>query len=415
MAINYQKLAVKQLLSGNEELLHKITAHSFTQKVPSTLYKGVSSYYDKYSTMPTTDVMLAFIAQNFSAENASIYTGYIEGLANIDDDGLVIDVLIQELNHGKRIKDIDSNIEALVEASENKDIEQIASIIEVLYNTTDLTIEVPEVLESIDPLDNNIASLDSCFATFRENNTKIEGLTIITGQSGGGKSLLALEQAIYSHTVEDQDVLFISLELPKKAIWSRLMSSLTMIPYSKLYYEYDQLTKEELSTIETAKKIMEDKPNKFRIIDTPMTPEEIKKLIRQQHKLYKIGLVVIDYLSIVSAPSGLETWKWLEGFVKDLHQLTLELGIVIVSPAQIHQSEVDIQGTQVQIRTRGSAELLNSASLLLHIHDPTEEDSEDKTLRVVYTVKARNAKKIGIFAQTQFQFQKFIDMKVKVE
>lgn len=223
------------------------------------------------------------------------------------------------------------------------------------------------------------------------------GYIVVTGNCG--KSVLALQQALHSYK-EGNDILFLNLELSKTEMLSRALSCSYDIPISDIY---KNLSEEEVKKYSKLKDELFSLPNKFKMVNKNMQADEIISMIKAEAKT-GLDVVVIDYLQLVDKPQGYgEQWQFLTVFVKQLHQLSLELGITIISPIQVN--EVNFKNDNIHITTRGSRELEFSSSLWVHIH---QDDSEAKdNMCRLFTIKARHAQKATYILETQFNKMKF--------
>jgi len=120
-----------------------------------------------------------------------------------------------------------------------------------------------------------------------------------------------------------------------------------------------------------------------------------------------LDLVCIDYLQIVKNDTRGEKWQFIENFIQDLHRLSLELGIVILSPIQVHTSDISEKNGTITVIPRGSREIEYSSSLFFHIHQNADEQKEG--LARLITIKARQSRKQCYVLATQFDKMSFVD------
>jgi len=148
-----------------------------------------------------------------------------------------------------------------------------------------------------------------------------------------------------------------------------------------------------------------NRDNKFYIKHRRYTTEELKQVIKTLIK-QGVKLFVIDYLNLVEFENSKEEWKQLANLVKDLHELAVNNGVVIISPTQIELEES--KNGRVQAVTRGSRELLYSSSVFLLLYQDKEEAAENVSRVIVQ--KARNSTKITCMLENDFQHMKFKDL-----
>lgn len=234
--------------------------------------------------------------------------------------------------------------------------------------------------------------------------TRRNGNIVITGNSG--KSAFLLEAAI-GQFLAGHSILFISLELSAQVLGKRLKSAVTGIPFGKIVS--NDLTPAEKALITKAMHEFFDRENSFRVVTTPMDSDELLNLIQVEKSLYDIDVAYIDYLNLIGAPKGsVGGWQSLSESAKALHRLSMEIGVVSVSASQTDLEKAPKGGAYPQIRTRGSAELLFSATLLIYLYKP-EADDECATENsvVLYVMKNRNSAQCQLLMEADFTYMKY--------
>ena len=224
------------------------------------------------------------------------------------------------------------------------------------------------------------------------------GFICVTGNSG--KSVLAMNQALHSYK-DGADVLYMNLELAKNEQMARMLSCIYDLDFSEIYQD---LSEEKLKEFNKLKEDFFNKPNKFKMVNSTMDAEFIKNAIKTEAKT-GLDLVVIDYLQIVKNVSNIERWKFLENFVQELHQISLDLGVVILTPVQINKSDVKEKKGEYHITPRGSRELEFSSSLFFFLTQ-NEEEAKDNIMRLI-TIKARQSKKHTYILEADLNYMKF--------
>jgi len=180
---------------------------------------------------------------------------------------------------------------------------------------------------------------------------------------------------------------------------SRALSCHYDIPISDIY---KNLSDEEVEKYSNLKDELFSLPNKFKMVNKNLSATDIIQIIRTEAKT-GLDMVVIDYLQLVDHSGFGEQWQFLTAFVKELHQLSLELGITILSPIQVN--EVTFKNDSIQVTARGSRELEFSSSLWVHLHQD-ETETKDNICRM-FTIKARHASRKTYVLETKFSTMKF--------
>lgn len=378
---------------NDPSILQDLEISYFTTRSSRFLFKAINSYYIKKGSLPPKDLLESTIRNQVSVEKADIFIGY---LTSLKDSEATKEDILEGLTEHKVLKDVDANIASLVEAGEAKDISRIKDIIHELYSN--LSNSENDLTEAKD-LDFNTDSLKmvDCFLDGVE--AKLQGVVLVSAISGGGKSVFAMNQGLHSYR-QGNDVLYLNLELSANEQMARMLSCELDVPFSDIYTD---LSPEKIQEYNQAKQEIFGLPNKFKMKNSPVDAETIKNILRTEATT-GLDVVVIDYLQIVNSGRE-ESWKFLTSFVRDLHRLSLELGIVIITPVQINAEDIDDKNGKMKLTTRGARELEFSASLWFHIYQNKEEI--EANLCRIFTMKARQARKDTYVAETNFEYMKF--------
>jgi replicative DNA helicase len=398
--MNIQKIAIKQLLvDRNVHFLHQLNSSYFTRSY-KTIYNLIESYYDSKGKLPAKDDLISLFESKLSKEKAETYTAIIKSLDKVSSN-MTTDEILEELKKHKLLTEVESRLEDLVKAGENKDVGTLMNIIGDLSNKVN-NIEngyIPELAQNIDFKNVNLVTLDSCLPTLRDNGINMTNLTILGAKSGNGKSLLAMQQALYTFE-QGHSVAFLSLELPESLLLMRMYAHVNKVNIKEI-----MANPEKKSIIDTWKSTYFDRENKFYIKHKRYTAEEVKSAVRLLAK-QGISLIVIDYLGLIEFDNNYDDWRNLANLVKDLHSLSVELGVVILSPTQINVEETKSGG--VNITTRNSKELIFSSSLFLVLYASKEEQQENVSRLIVE--KARSAQQITLMVKNNFECMAIEDL-----
>jgi replicative DNA helicase len=301
---------------------------------------------------------------------------------------------------------MDAQIKNLTNASLAKDTESVRNILNDVVEEVNLTrtkpVDFMEAMEAEDSskiITTGIEGLDQFVVG-------CAGLTIVSASSGAGKTAFMLEMAIGQY-LSGLSVLFVSLEISAQVLGKRLKANLTGIPFSKIIQ--DNLTDTERDHITDTMRNFFDRENSFRVVTTPLDSDELLNLIQVEKSLYDIDVVHLDYLNLVSAPRGsVGGWQALSDIARALHRMSMSIGVVTVSASQTDLEKKPKGGAYPEIRTRGSAELLFSSTLLIYLYRPDYDDevSSDKAV-VLYCMKNRNAQQCQLLLEADFSHMKF--------
>jgi len=376
---------------------------SFYGRNESFVYKVVYSYFEKFSKIPNFDVLQAAVSKQLSEERAGIINAYIDSLKDIDTS-LDAVTLLAELTDSVVINTIDGKIEALVEAAENKDIPSIKKIIADIQKDAVVGKNAPVAASGMSFKPENLKSIDCWMPTVNEH-TSFGGVVLVSGSSGGGKSVYAMQQSLYSYD-QGLDILSLNIELPQTEYQARILSHVSALPFRDI--NKSDLSDNFINELDTIWRAKFSRPNKFNIRNGRLDAEELVAVIKQE-AITGLDVVVLDYIQIVDA-NDVEEWRMLSRLIKTLQDLSIELGIVILTPIQINSVDTKEKNNKINITTRGSKELEFSCTVWLHIQQTPDEYAEG--IARLFTIKARNGKKNTYMLETQFDKMRFNDLGV---
>ncbi len=400
----YEKIALKKLLEEkDEDLFLKLKSVFFKKSIHKDIFTFIQNYYDDYSKLPDKDVFLSYTYPRVKLSNYKIMQGLIEGFEflTIKSNKEIID----NLKKKRSVELLDSKVEELVTASQDKDLDKVKSLVNFIQENLVIEEKSPVDINegSFEP--NELKMIEPFLPSMKEAGLYFTGISVIGGGTGDGKSILLLQQLLYSYK-QGENVCLLNLELGYNETIARLYSMENNIPFSKVYNKDGEVTLMK-DKVNLWKKEFFTKKNKFYIDNQPYDIKEIKVMIKHFQKK-GVEVFGIDYLNLIELPVFENNeWKVMARFIKDLHRLTQELGIVILTPTQVNIFDVKEKDNQIKITARGSRELEFSASVFIFIYR-TKEEIEENTARI-FTIKARNAQSNVYIAQTDFQHMKFID------
>lgn len=254
----------------------------------------------------------------------------------------------------------------------------------------------------IKPLSTGFSNLDEMLrGGFRE------GLTILMGESGTGKTTLALQIAD-NVASNDNDVLIFSLEMPKKDL---ICKSLSRVSYERAFEKYGfGKTKErkddslfatyfseeyvrgqesdykDILAKEAIEKYISTYGDRVKICSGlgDVTVDDIKDKLKEYKVKFKHypSLVVIDYVQIIQGLQGQTDKQAVDYSVKTLLKLGKALHIPILCISSVNRSSYSSGLTLASSKESGSIEFSAEVVLALENYVPqgafTQNSEEDK-------------------------------------
>ena len=245
--------------------------------------------------------------------------------------------------------------------------------------------EVPKVLCGI-------KEIDETMVTGFEPGT----LTLFCAKVGGFKSWMLLNVAVNAWK-NGYDVLFVPIEMSEEQTIKRKLSILTGVRNTR-FYNYKDLTEEELKRTREEVASWRNRDNKFRILDLRgrSTVSQIRRHVKRDHDMFKPKLVVVDYLTIMQPEQSRYARHDLElgDICKEFRAMGKEMGFAVVSAAQQSRDSLKKkQAGKLQFGPediKGSHEVAADADNIYFIKEDKEFPNERLQMIVC---KARNGTK----------------------
>ncbi|MDO5721713.1 MAG: replicative DNA helicase [Actinomycetaceae bacterium] len=235
-------------------------------------------------------------------------------------------------------------------------------------------------------------------------------MIIVAARPGMGKSTLGLNflaAAAIDHQITS--VIF-SLEMSRMEIGMRLLSAQSGVAFSKM--RKGQLTPQDwnkvshtISNITNAPLFIDDSPN--------ITMTEIRSKCRRLKQQHNLGLVVVDYLQLMSSHKTVESRQQeVSEFSRSMKLLAKELELPVVAVAQLNrgpEQRTDKKPMMADLRESGSLEQDADVIMLLHRPDYYEEDQRPGEADII-VAKHRNGETRTIAAAFQGHLARFADL-----
>lgn len=169
-------------------------------------------------------------------------------------------------------------------------------------------------------------------------------LTLIVADVGGFKSATMINISLNVCKMFGENVVYVSLEMPKDRLMQRIISREAEIDSEKLS-KPNLLTDNDKLKVKKAIADFKDISSKFIILDAKerMTVSKIRAELEKRKHFFKPRLVVIDYVSIL----GPDAWyqklaehSWYGQMCKDLRSLGRKMGFAVLSAVQLNREAI---------------------------------------------------------------------------
>ena len=218
-------------------------------------------------------------------------------------------------------------------------------------------------------------------------------LVILAARPAMGKTTFALNIAEYAAIKSKKGVAVFSMEMSAGQLAMRLISSVGRINATRL--RTGQLEDEDWSRVTSAIRILKDQAKVF-IDDTPgLSPDVLRSKARRLKREHDLGLIVIDYLQLMSVPGNNENRATeISEISRSLKGLAKELNVPVIALSQLNRSletRTDKRPVMADLRESGAIE--QDADMIVFIYRDdyyNKETSPDKGLAEIIIGKQRS-------------------------
>ena len=245
----------------------------------------------------------------------------------------------------------------------------------------DVVYKEQENLEKLSELGSDITGLSTGFIEFDKLTSGLQPsqLVIVAARPAMGKTVFGLNVATYAAMHQNKSVAVFNLEMSAEQLANRILQSLGQINSNKMrtgrleHNDWRRIS-EAISKLSNVNLFLDDTPG--------ITIGEIRsKCRRLANSENGLGLVVIDYLQLISGPPGSSGNRQQEvsEISRGLKTMALELGIPVIALAQLSravEAREDKRPIMSDLRESGSIE--QDADIVSFLY---RDDYYDKTKR----------------------------------
>ncbi|WP_018466687.1 replicative DNA helicase [Calidithermus timidus] len=279
---------------------------------------------------------------------------------------------------------------------------------------------VHETFEHIQMLYENQGQTEGIRCGFRELDAMLGGLgpgslNIIAARPSMGKTAFALTIAQNVALREGLGVAIFSLEMPAVQLVTRMLCSEARIDMNRL--RQGQLTDRDFSRLVDVAGRISEAP--IMIDDTPdMTLMELRSRARRLRAQQKLGLIVIDYLQLMSGPNngrnaGENRQQEIAQISRGLKNLARELEVPVIALSQLSRAvEARPNKRPMLSDLRESGSIEQDADLVMFIYrdDYYNPHSEKAGIAEIIVGKQRNGPTGTVDLQFHAQHVRFNDL-----
>ncbi len=216
-------------------------------------------------------------------------------------------------------------------------------------------------------------------------------LLIVAGRPGSGKTAFILSAAKNAAQKHKKHVAVFSLEMSNEQLVQRMIAQETGIDSQRL--RSAKLEEEEWPLLAHAIEVLSD--TVIFLDDTPaLTPLQLRTKCRRLHMEFKLDLVLVDYLQLMSSGVRSENRVQEVSYIsRNLKVLARELNVPVLAAAQLSRAieqRADKEPVLSDLRESGSLEQDSDIVMFIHRPELYEKDSLKQNIAQIKVAKHRN-------------------------
>lgn len=260
-----------------------------------------------------------------------------------------------------------------------------------------------------------ITGLDTGFADLnaKTNGLQNSDLIIVAGRPAMGKTTFAMNVAENISIHSGKSVLVFSMEMPANQLLMRSFASIGGIDATRL--RTGALDDRDWDNLSVATNILKNSCKMYIDDSAGLSPSEVRSRSRRiQREHGDVGLVVIDYLQLMSVP-GLSDNRTLEisEISRSLKALAKEMNIPVIALSQLNRSleqRADRRPVMSDLRESGAIEQDADIIMFVYRDEVYNKETEDKGIGEVIIGKQRNGPIGSIRLAFQGHFNRFANL-----
>jgi replicative DNA helicase len=281
------------------------------------------------------------------------------------------------------------------------------------YVTVQETIkEAIEKIQELHEFDGEITGTPTGFKKFDELTAGLQksDLIIIAGRPAMGKTTLAMNIAEHAAIKHEVPVAIFSMEMSSLQLVNRLFSSLGQIDQTRL--RTGSLDDLDWPKLTSAMNLLHK--SKIFLDETPaLSPSELRARARRLKREHNIGLLVVDYIQLMSVPGTKENRATeIAEISRSLKAIAKELNIPVVALSQLNRAlEQRPNKRPVMADLRESGSIEQDADLIIFIYrdEVYNQETPEKGKAEIIIGKHRNGPTDTVVLTFQGQWLRFVN------
>lgn len=301
------------------------------------------------------------------------------------------------------VNEAQAQIYAVTERGQSEDFVPLGDVLDETLN----------VIEATQNRGGQVTGVPTGFAQFDDLTQGLHGgqMIIFAGRPAMGKTTLGMDVLRSASIHNGKTSVIFSLEMDKTEITMRLLSAEAQVPMNRM--RDGSMDDRDWQSLARAMKRISDAPL-FMDDSANMSLMEIRAKCRRLKQKHDLGLVVIDYLQLMSSGKRVESRQQeVSEFSRSLKLLAKELDVPVIAISQLNRGNEQRQDkTPMMSDLRESGSIEQDADLIVLIHRPDyyEKETERAGEADLIVAKHRNGATATIPVAFEGHYSRFKDM-----
>ena len=281
---------------------------------------------------------------------------------------------------------LDQAEKSIFEITEDKITPQVYPLSEVIKDSFRTIEELYDRKERVSGLPTGFTKLDQFTSGLQPSD-----LIIVAGRPSMGKTAFALDMARNAATLAEVPVVIFSLEMSRQQLAIRMLCSEARVDAHRLRSGY--IGERDWPRLTHAAGVLSEAP--IYIDDSPaLSVLQMRAKARRLKADRGLGLVVVDYLQLMSGRSGADRREQeISEISRSLKALAKEIHVPVIALSQLNrkvEDRTDKRPVMADLRESGAIEQDADVILFIYRDEMYDENSKQKGIAEINIGKQRN-------------------------
>lgn len=355
---------------------NEITEELFYEQKNKTIFNLIRKSIDEYKKVTLPTLTQCAKDSGFGIEMVKEFINY---KSNADNNVYLVQKNISELQKLKKCRYVSEQLSKGLKSAINGDFENTLEHTEKAYEDINKNYTKnfddnweDDFVEWINtPVENGLPGVNTGINAINKHTGgwNNDDMIVIGARPGMGKTVSAVAHAYYA-AVAGTPVAMVSVEVSRRVIISRLVSLITGIPYGQIIRR-DLVSKQIETIINTGVAQIKKLPIFIYDQTNSLDIEDISQQLRFWKRKHNIGLIIIDYLQMLSDKkvTSSNEYELVTSVSKKIKRLQGTLSVPVIALCQLNRATEARTNNRPTIKDlRNSGQIEQDASVIIMLY-----------------------------------------------